>query len=174
MDSLGNHLQPVHEILKHGYDTYQNYPPELVLDHDPTTQANCIAAHMRAKATSSLADDPTITHIEEHGQHLWLFEQQNVLIRFKKTDETGISTNYPTKHARDFEAGADLPGIPPSATRLTAGYLLNPLGEYSRSQISMPNGSKRVLWCAAIVPCEDAQSMTWCQVEKNMTININY
>ncbi len=70
-------------------------------------------------------------------------------------DEDGRASRYPTKQARDFDRGDELPGLPPAPVRLTAGYLLDPTGtELIRSQISRPNGRK-IEWCAAIVPTEE-------------------
>lgn len=70
-------------------------------------------------------------------------------------DEDGRSRNYPTKQAKDFDRGAELPDLPPAPMRLTVGYLPNATGtEVKRVQIARPDG-RGILWCAAIVPADD-------------------
>jgi hypothetical protein len=49
----------------------------------------------------------------------------NAVIRFKKTDEDGVSSNYPTPQAKAFDRSEELTGLPAAPTRLIIGYLLN-------------------------------------------------
>ena len=142
-------------ILRHGHDSYLQYPPSLTIDHDRSAQAHCTYRHIRAEALRAFQNDPSVRHFDIQGQNLWLIEPANALIRFKKTDQDGVSSNYPTRQAQDFEDGLDIPGLPPEPTRLTAGYFLDETGlGFVRSQISFPLRSG-VLWCAAIVPKTD-------------------
>ncbi|WP_299619340.1 hypothetical protein [Pelagibius sp.] len=143
------------QVLRHGHDVYQGYPAEVVLEHDVSAQAHCTNRHILAEAHRVFAELPGVLHFEVRRQSLWLFEQANAVVRLKKTDEDGVSSNYPTEQAKAFDRGEDLPGLPglPSGpTRLTVGYLLDMTGsEYIRSQVSLPIGGG-VGWCAAIVP----------------------
>ena len=78
------------------------------------------------------------------------------MVRFKKMDEDGRTRNYPTRHAKSFDRGHDLPNLPMPPTRLSAGYLLDATGTtLVRSQISRPMGAKQTMWCAAVVPPDD-------------------
>jgi hypothetical protein len=71
-------------------------------------------------------------------------------------DEDGLVRNYPTKQARDFDAGWDLPGLPMPPVRLTVGYLLDATGiEFIRTQIAKPAGRRRTLWNAAVFAREE-------------------
>ena len=93
--------------------------------------------------------------IEIRGLKLWLFEQANVVIRFKKMDEDGRSRNYQTKQAKNFDTQREIQGLPPKPVRLTAGYLLDRTRtEFIRTQIARPDG-RDVMWCGAVVSRED-------------------
>ena len=154
MDRLAPYLDRLDAILRHGHATYERYAPEIVLDHDASTQAHCTFRHTLAEAHRILDELPSVRHMEIRGQNLWLIEPANSVIRFKKTDEDGVSSNYPTPQAVAFDEGEDLPRLPPKPTRLTAGYLLDATGTgFMRSQISLPT-NRGAMWCAAIVPAE--------------------
>lgn len=167
MNGLADYLGILDDILRHGHSTYERYPPEFVVDHDASTQAHCTFRHILARAIGDLGDLPQIRHFDIRGQNLWLVEAANVIIRFKKTDENGTSSNYPTPQAVAFDKGEMLPGLPAEPTRLTVGYLLDATGsQYVRSQIALP--FKGVGWCAAIIPASarDAEESGWFEVTK--------
>lgn len=152
MGGLSPYLEVLDAILRHGHAVYESYPAELVLDHDSSAQAHCTNRHILAEAHRVLDVMPSVRHMEIRGQNLWLFEPAKAVIRFKKTDEDGVSANYPTPQAQAFDQGEELPGLSPRPTRLTAGYLLDATGMgYMRSQISLPM-NRGALWCAAIIP----------------------
>lgn len=84
-----------------------------------------------------------------------VFEDADAVVRFKKMDEDGLTRNYPTEQAKDFDRGLPLPGLPMPPVRLTAGYLLDATStQFERTQVARPVGQKRTKWCAAIVPIE--------------------
>lgn len=153
MDGMDPYLASIDGILRCGVDFYHNeYPPHVAIDHDASTQAHCTFRHILAEAHRVLDDIPQVRHLLIRGQNLWLIEPANAVIRFKKTDDDGVSSNYPTPQAMSFDCGEELPGLPKAPTRLTAGYLLDETGTgFVRSQISLPtrNGA---MWCAAIIP----------------------
>ncbi len=167
MSGLTDYLDIFDEILRHGHDVYERYPSEFVVDHDASTQAHCTFRHILTKATGDLDELPEVKHFDIRGQNLWLVESANAIVRFKKTDENGVSSNYPTPQALAFDEGETLPGIPVEPTRLTVGYLLDQTGsQYVRSQISLP--LKGVGWCAAIIPnaSRDDEEAAWYEVTK--------
>lgn len=107
---------------------------------------------MLAEADRRVAVMDRVRTLDIRGLKLWLFEDANVVVRFKKMDEDGQSRNYPTQQAKSFDAGRDLPGLPMPPVRLNAGYLLDATGTvFIRTQIARPIG-RGTLWCAAIVP----------------------
>jgi hypothetical protein len=100
------------------------------------------------------------------GLKLWLIADKAVL-RFKKMDEDGKSRNYPTRQAMEYDRGVPLPGLPDPATRLTAGYLLDPTQtQFVRAQVSKPRG-EAMEWCVAIIPpSEPGRPATWQDVTR--------
>ncbi len=172
MQALEPYLDILDTIPRYGVDTYLSYPSELVVDHDSSTQAHCTNRHMIAEAHRVLSDMPHVRHIEVRRQNLWLFETANAVIRFKKMDEDGVSSNYPTKQARDFDEGNELLGVPVAPTRLTFGYLLDATGTgYMRSQVSLPT-KKGALWCAAVIPIDvrEENQTPWHEVTKQIFV----
>ena len=73
-------------LLRQAHSVYTSYPPEYVIDHDSSTQAHCTFRHILAGAHRAFDGVPHICHFEVRGQNLWLMEDADVLIRFKKTD----------------------------------------------------------------------------------------
>lgn len=168
MGALTPYLPLFDGILRHGHATYETYPANLVIDHDASAQAHCTNRHVLAEAHRLLDDLPGVEHREVRGQNLWQIDPVNVIVRFKKTDEDGVSSNYQTRQARAFDRGAQIPGIPAEPTRLTAGYLLDATGMgYMRSQISLPT-KRGVIWCAAIIPeaNREAGETAWHEVQR--------
>jgi hypothetical protein len=140
----------------------------VLIELDKRAQAACTYSHMGADADRRFLGKDGITPIDIRGQKLWLFEAVNAVVRLKKMDEDGRTRNYPTKQARDFDRGYDLPGLPMPPVRLTAGYLLDPTGvNFVRTQISRPVG-RGTMWCAAIVPAEErkADERAWRDVTR--------
>lgn len=113
---------------------------------------------MAAEADRRFLDRPAVRPLDLSGLRLWLFEEADVVVRFKKMDEDGRVRNYPTKQAKNFDRGFDLPGLPMPPVRLTAGYLLEAAGTFARTQIARPMGTKRTMWCAAVVPAWDRKA----------------
>ena len=168
MGRLERYLDRFDAILRYGHALYEKYPAEVVVDHDASTQAHCTFRHSLAEAHRVLDDLPGVRHMEIRGQNLWLIESANAVIRFKKTDEDGVSSNYPTPQAVAFDQGEELPGLPPRPTRITAGYLLDATGTgFVRSQISLPT-NKGAMWCAAIVSTDlrEAGEAGWYEVTR--------
>ncbi|WP_156963751.1 hypothetical protein [Muricoccus aerilatus] len=168
MGTLSPYLDRLDAILRHGHSVYETYSPEITLDHDASTQAHCTNRHALAEAHRVLDGLPNIRHIELRGQNLWLIETANTVLRFKKTDEDGVSSNYPTSQAQAFDLGDEIPGLPQQPTRVTAGYLLDATGlGYMRSQISLPT-NRGAMWCAAIIPVatREADEAAWYEVTR--------
>ncbi len=165
MGRLTPYLDIFDAILRHGHAAYEEYPPSVVIDHDASTQAHCTYRHILAEAHRVFDEHESARHLEIRGQNLWMLEDVNAVIRFKKTDEDGRSSNYPTKQARDFDRGRTLPRLPADPTRLNVGYLLDETGiGYERSQIAIPAGNS-TLWCAAIIPQEDREADAACWLD---------
>ncbi|RWO82126.1 hypothetical protein [Mesorhizobium sp.] len=178
LDILMNRIEPYlgifDGILRRGHSTYESYAPEIILDHDASTQAHCTYRHILKEAQLALDELPHVEHLELRGQNLWQFKELDVVCRLKKTDENGVSTNYPTPQAMAFDDGDELPGLPAAPSRLTIGYLLDETGMgFARSQVSFPT-RRGALWCAAIVPSNmrEAGERAWYEVTKQTRFSI--
>ena len=171
MDALEGYLDELDQILRTGHTRYRAYKSEDLLEHDRRAQAACTYAHAAAEAERRFITREKVRPIEVRGLRLWLLDDVNVALRFKKMDEDGTSRNYPTQQAEDYDAGKELPGLPMPPVRLTAGYVLDTLGSgFLRTQIARPTGKKNIMWCAAVVPTERRKvgERIWVEVTRNM------
>lgn len=151
---FGAVLDDFDQIARRAHAQFRAYRSEDLIELDARAQAACTYSHMLAEADRLISGRDGVRSFEIRGLKLWLFEANNAVVRFKKMDEDGQSRNYPTKQAKDFDAGYELPGLPMPPVRLTAGYLQDITGTtFVRTQIARPIG-KKALWCAAIVPAE--------------------
>jgi hypothetical protein len=178
MDELMAALSPYHDTLdkigRAAHATYRTYDPAHLLDHTSTAQATNIHSHAIAEASRRFLDDPNILSMEIRRLQVWIFKAQEIVLRFKKMDEDGLSQNIKTKQQIDFDAGKQLPGLPYPPERLTFGYLLDRTGTiYERTQIAQPQG-KSVIWCAAIVPedSRDAVGDTWIDITRQRSTGL--
>jgi hypothetical protein len=165
MDGIDFLLDDLDQVCRTSHAKYRRYDPEFLLEHDPRASAACIYSHMAADAerrwpAQNLATSPDRSGIAVQlievrgGLKVWTVRDIAIL-RFKKHDEDGKSRNYPTKQARDYDRGMQLPGLPYPAARLSVGYLLDATGtEFIRTQVSRPRG-KEIEWCASVVPDGD-------------------
>lgn len=159
LEAMGSLLDDFDKITRSAHARYRAYKPEDLVELDSRAQAACTYSHMVADADRRLMGRAGIRPLEIRGLKLWLYEPANIVVRFKKMDEDGRVRNYPTKQARDFDRGFDLPGLPMPPVRLTAGYLLDETStSFIRTQIARPLGTKRTMWCAAVVPEEERKS----------------
>ncbi|MGH1417611.1 MAG: hypothetical protein ACRBCJ_02000 [Hyphomicrobiaceae bacterium] len=174
MERLCPYLDIYDQILRHGHDTFKRYPTDLAVELDASTQAHITFRHILAEAHRKFDGATDVRHFEINRQNLWQFSGANAIVRFKKTDEDGISSNYPTRQAMAFDQGDELPDLPAAPTRLTIGYLLDATGmEYVRSQVSLPDKSGTI-WCAAIIPANEreADQQPWREVSRNLRLAV--
>lgn len=170
MAALEPVLDDLDQIARSAHAKYRAYAPDVLLELDARAQAACTYAHMSAEADRRFIGRTGVRDIDIRGLRLWLFEDANAVLRLKKMDEDGLTKNYPTEQARDFDRGNDIPGLPMPPIRLTAGYLLDAptRTQFIRTQVARPVGRKRTLWCVAVVPLEDrrAEGRAWRDVTR--------
>jgi hypothetical protein len=155
LDALGETLDHFDAIPRLAHAKYKSYAVgDVAVEHDVRAQAACTYCHMVAEADRRFIKMPRVVPLDIRGLKVWLFKEFDLVFRMKKMDEDGKTRNYPTKQAKGFDAGKELPGLPPAPIRLTAGYLLDRTGSrIIRTQIARPEG-KDIVWCAAIIPVE--------------------
>ena len=108
------------------FNYFEGFPEQAILS--PRSRACIIhdlACHRARVEFLSWTDGVRI--IEVRNGHTLVEIEEKILLRLKKLNETKDPSNVRTKFIRLYEAGAELPGIPPKAQRATLGYRLNPL-----------------------------------------------
>src|SRR4051812_28046735 len=125
------------------------YPEEVIAEHDDTTAANCIRAHMWTEVVRRFDRRAGCTLL--NVRKLKVLNYRDLLVfRFKKVNSEGRHHNYQTKQQRDFDDQLPLPGIPAAATRLTSGYQPDAIGDViERIIISRPMG-QQTTWAAQV------------------------
>ena len=158
LDDCADLLDDFDQITRRAHARFRAYRPEDLIELDTRAQAACTYAHMLAEGDRRFGGRPGVRTLDIRTLKLWHFEDMNVVIRFKKMDEDGHSRNYPTKQAKNFDAGEELPGLPMPPVRLTAGYLLDPTGSvFIRTQVARPVG-RGAMWCGAVVPRDERKA----------------
>ena len=153
MPALGPLLGDFDAITKSAHTRYRAYPASELVEHSSRAAAICTYDHMVAEADRRFLDRAGVRPDDIRGLKVWF--AHDTVIRFKKMDEDGRGRNYPTKQAKAYDRGEELPGLPYPPIRLTVGYLLDRTGtQFVRSQVARPEG-KSILWCAAIIPTEE-------------------
>jgi hypothetical protein len=168
MSALGPYHDALDEIGRAAHALYRTYSPAQLVEHSARSQANVIYDHAVAEAERRLLDDSNVLTKEIRRLQVWIFKEQDIVLRFKKMDRDGLTQSYQTKQQKSFDRGEELPGLPYPPERLTFGYLLDATGvEYVRTQIAQPKGAS-VLWCAALVPAErrEAGEASWQDVTR--------
>lgn len=155
MAELDPFFEVFDEICRGGLSRYQTmYAPEIRIEHDGRTAANCIYSHMAALADQKLTSLPGVVYLNIRGLKVWVLGER-AAVRFKKMDEDGRWQNHTSQQQRDFDAQLSLPGLPHPPLNLVTGYYPNATGtEVERVQVAKPAG-RGVDWCAAIIPTSD-------------------
>ena len=105
---------------------FGDFPAQAILT--PRSRASNIhdlACHRARVEFSSGTDGVWI--VEVRNGHTLVEIEEKLLLRLKKLNERKNPSNARTNFIRLYEAGAELPGIPPKAQRATLGYRLNAL-----------------------------------------------
>lgn len=162
-------LNEFDQIARSAHARFRAYHPADIIELDSRAQATCTYCHMIAEAERRFLGRDGVRPLEINGLKLWFRETANMVVRLKKMDEDGLVRNYPTKQAKDFDRGYDLPGLPMPPVRLTAGYFLDRTGTtFIRTQIARPIGRRKTMWVAAVVPQEERKigELAWRDVTR--------
>lgn len=112
------------------YQYLDKYPNQTI--HRPRTRANIVNDLMCNQARVEFSSIRTARIIEHASGNTLLGLSGRLLIRFKKLDEDKKTRNIKTKFVQEYDADAELPGLPGRAHRLTLGYRLQPLETHLR------------------------------------------
>lgn len=175
MLSLGEErLLMFDNVLRTGVAAYFKIALALRVEHDSRAQAAVTYSHIVAEAERQFDNLPGVRFMEIQQLKLWLFEDPDVVVSFKKMNKYGHVKRHDSKQQRDFDAQLPLEGLPIPPTRLRVGYLLDDFAtNYVRTQIATPN-NKSNFWCVAIHPQEDrvAGQSIWYDITQQKKLGI--
>lgn len=152
-------LPLVNDILNGAVEFYfgENYSDAARAQHTARAAANCIYSHAERLMLDADGTRVGLHILDVRGLRVMNW-QDKALLRFKKVDANGRSSNYPTQQQQDYDDQLPIPDLPDPAVRLTAGYELAPAGVgLNRVIISRPVG-KGILWSSQVVFLEDQAS----------------
>ena len=143
--AIGSFLEPLYRVGATPLKRYQGEYPNRDL-HSNRTRANILYDLMVDQARREFRGIRDAELIEPPSGVTLLTIRDKVCIRFKKLDDDGLPSNYPTPAAKDWENGEDLPGIPSSLQRLSLGYRLNKLQTAVRDVLISNSLAGRLLY----------------------------
>lgn len=113
------------------------------------SRANYVWEELACGAEAAFTHDPSVRVHPKH-QSCW-FHIDDVVFRLKKSDSSGLTSNYPTQAALDYhDQQEDLPGIP-RVQRLEVTYVLNKLETAVQDILLVARDQGRVLWCSSLL-----------------------
>lgn len=113
------------------------------------SRANYIWEELACGAEAAFANDSNVRIHPKH-QSCW-FHIDDLVFRFKKSDSSGLTSNYPTQAAMDYhDQQEDLPGIP-RVQRLEVTYVLNKLETAVQDILLVARDQSKVLWCSSLL-----------------------
>lgn len=149
MEFLGPLLAPFHEGWHGAQSTYLSYDKKHTAEHDDTTAANCVRCHMWHYIQGQMDGRAGVNLLYSRGLKLVNYYDK-YLLRFKKVDKFGLHQNVHTEQQDAFDRGADIPGLPPAAIRLTSGYQLAPGAETIERVVIARVYDRSVVWASAV------------------------
>lgn len=145
-------LPLIYRILDESVAFYfdnDHYSDEARATHTERAMANCIYSHAEKKLLAAEDQNIGIYALNVRGLRVLNYRDM-ALARFKKVKPNGKHSNYQTRQQQDYDDQLPLPGIPPAAFRLTAGYQLDAAGSaLERIMIARPIG-RNVFWTAQV------------------------
>lgn len=124
---LEPHLIILSNCIKAAWLKWENLneiAPDFRFPLSSRTRACCIYDHICHEIKHQFLETKGV-YVSESRGFLLLNIDGLVLIRFKKINSLNKSSNIATYQQYVYNAQLELPGIPNSAARLTAGYLLD-------------------------------------------------
>lgn len=112
----------------------------------PRTAANDIFDAVVRNAIKIFADEPEVRIIEETQTVKFCFSEE-VLLRFKKGDESNLGRNLKTQAVLDFvSAQGTLPGLPPAAAKVELLYSATEIGDDIETVLVVSRDGDQLLW----------------------------
>jgi hypothetical protein len=145
-------LEPHREALCRMYDVawsrWEQIPADIRADFHRSgrTVADCIWSLVTREATDYFVPHGIIPRV---GNNTVIFPLRGFVLRFKKTDMTGATRNYPTTHSLAFDSGELLIDVP-ELIRVNVGWVPTPTGTGIAQVVISCSGPEQ--WVYSISP----------------------
>jgi hypothetical protein len=144
---LDSHHQPLCEMYDRAWEIYQNIPPEIraIFGQNSRTVAGNVWSLVTYEAIRyflPLDVAPRVRHTT-----IEFPVSQHVVLRFKKSDTSGATCNYPTRRAVAYDQGLPLPDVP-ERLRVNVGWVPNGNGTGIQDVLISLRGP--AAWCYSI------------------------
>jgi hypothetical protein len=128
---IGPHLSRIEQCYSQAWidlvDVMRHFATTARTPTSPTLRARMMYDLVTGHARRSFANSPAVRIGNLHGLLTLTFGSE-LVVRFKKLKSDLSTTGIPTQQMLSFEAQQEIPGLPPRATFLVAGYLLDATG----------------------------------------------
>ncbi|WP_156461338.1 hypothetical protein [Devosia sp. Root436] len=149
-------LPLVNDILNGAVEFYfgENYTDAARAQHTARAAANCIYSHAERLMLDAEGSRAGLHILDVRGLRVMNWRDQ-ALLRFKKVDGNGRSSNYQTKQQQDYDDQLPIPDLPDPAVRLTAGYELAPAGVGLNRVIISRRVGQGMFWSSQVIFLEN-------------------
>lgn len=148
LQKIGPHLATLKECYRKAWgDWVQLRSTHLAQGRSlsPTLRARVIYEYVTHHARRAFANVNGVS-VKERG-FLTVTFGNAIVLRFKKLKNNLTMSGIPTRQLSLFEAQGELPGLPPEATLLVAGYLLDPTGTEITRLVIVCRDEAGLIWC---------------------------
>jgi len=122
------------------------------------TRANFIWEAIAERATAAFEGDPRI-HIRRRNESLLFVLDGSLAFRFKKSDQSGLTSNVPTQAVLAFhDPERELPGMP-SVDRVDVVYVLNKLQTAITDVLIVARENENVSWTFSAIERDNVVPM---------------
>lgn len=125
--------QELSRVVWPAWDRYLQIDETIRFAFDSKTEANALHRLMKENAERELVR-PGVSFLRQYGFCIGIDGfpfgvDGTVVCRLKRLDANGKSRSYPTERAKSIaNNSAEIEGLPPNATILDVGYVMNDLG----------------------------------------------
>jgi hypothetical protein len=153
---LEPHLSTLTNCIKTAWQQWEGFDqeaPDLRFPLAPRTRACFIYDHICHEIKHQFEGKSGVT-IDDKLGFLFLNIENLLLMRFKKLNTASQASNIPTIQQDIYNLQLELPGIPNSAARISAGYLLDKIQATIKDiRVAFPVGrrGRKVLWSFSIL-----------------------
>lgn len=154
-------LEPYHqrfrETISEAFEDWRRLPAGFLATQDVRSQRASIWCLMIHHVEAFFGSDPTVAVVRTN-QSAFLIIRDAVVVRLKKMDRGGNSSNIVTQTQLDWREQLEIPGVPAELPRIEVGYVPDALETgFVSLLVTHPDG-EGVAWVYDI-PSADEQGM---------------